>query len=199
MNSTDLKPGPGLESWEFQLDNPNLIGWTVVAFYVLAAIACAWAAIKARRGAEGKWSILAWWTFAVLLLFLGVNKQLNLQTLMIVLGRRAADAVGWYVYRRMVQAAFAFAFGLALAGAGWVMFRTWKQFFSENALARCGLIILAVFVLIRASTIDHLDEALRLNLYDDQWCWILEICGSAMMAYSAFNFARRCELRRQNL
>lgn len=191
VDPSDLKPPPGLESWNFQLDNPTFLGWTVVAFYAVAAVACARAGMTARRSVPTTASSLPWWFVAGLLLFLGINKQLNLQTFMIVLGRRTADAGGWYVHRRLVQAMFSLVFALAVTGGGWVLIRSWREFFSENALTRLGLIILAVFVLIRASTIDHLDERIGVELHDDEWGWVLEICGSLLIAVSAFAFARR--------
>lgn len=93
--------------WHPELDNPNLRGWCVVAAYVIAAVFCARAASCSRPegGEEGRFSVL-WWLLASGLLVLGINKQLNLQTLFIVLGRRAAFAGGWYGQRRLVQATF---------------------------------------------------------------------------------------------
>jgi hypothetical protein len=127
-----------------------------------------------------------WWLLAIGLVFLGVNKQLNLQTLMIILGRRAAFAGGWYKYRRLVQALFAAAF--ALLGFGFLAFfaARAKRFILKNRLGFAGVLVLSFFVILRAATISHIDEFLGVDLKDDAWAWTLEICGSLLIALSAF-------------
>ena len=57
-----------------------------------------------RHGRPG--SPVFWLTLALLLLFLGINKQLDLQTLLNDIGRRKARAEGWYGNRRYYQTMF---------------------------------------------------------------------------------------------
>jgi hypothetical protein len=171
-----------------QLDNPTFLGWTVVGAYLMAALTCGRAAWIASRTPGRKGDIPIWSFLAILLMFLGVNKQLNLQTLLIILGRRAAEAGGWYEHRRLVQGAFSAAFVLAAGAAVYLLANRAKAFFGENPFAWWGLIILAVFVSLRASTINHVGDWFRVNLYDDEWCWVLEICGSFLLARAAFHF-----------
>jgi hypothetical protein len=177
-------------TWTPHWDNPTFVGWLVVAAYIGAALLCgraAWAA-HVTPGQNGSFPI--WSLLAALLLFLGVNKQLDLQTLLIVLGRRAALAGGWYERRRLVQAVFSAALALAAGTAVVLLAGRAKAFFGENRFAWRGLIILAIFVLLRASTINHVGDWFGVNLHDDQWCWLLEMCGSFLLALSAFHFIR---------
>jgi hypothetical protein len=187
MIPSNLAP---LMTWRPQLDNPTFLGWLVVAVYLLAALACGragWIALvtPGRKECFPLWSLLA-----ASLLFLGVNKQLNLQTLLIVLGRRTAWTGGWYEHRRQAQFAFAAVFALAAVAAVFLLFSRGKAFFGENRLALCGLIILTVFVLLRAATINHANEWFGLYLHDDKWCWLLEMCGSFLLGLSAVRFIR---------
>jgi hypothetical protein len=187
MMLSDLAP---VTTWRPRLDNPTWLGWSAVAVYLLASVACARAAWMAsatpgRKGCAAAWSLLA-----ALLLFLGVNKQLNLQTLLIVLGRRAALAGGWYHHRRLAQALFSIVFAAAGLCVLAVMVRAWKGFFAENPLAWRGLLVLLVFVLIRASSINHAIQWLGVELHDDKWCWILELCGSILISLSALRFTQ---------
>jgi hypothetical protein len=181
---------PQILIWTPHWDNPTLVGWSVVAAYLIGAAFCGRAAWIARNTPERRASFLFWSLLAALLLFLGVNKQLDLQTLLIVLGRRAAVAGGWYEHRRVIQAGFSAVFALAVAAAVFIFAARAKAFFSENRLALTGLVILAVFVSLRAASINHVNEWFKVNLYDDKWCWILEICGSFLLARSAFHFTR---------
>jgi hypothetical protein len=179
-----------LNSWHPRLDNPTLLGWSVVVVYLLAASACARAAWIAYRTPGRKASCPIWSLLAALLFFLGVNKQLNLQTLLIVLGRQAALAGGWYARRRAAQAAFSVLFALAAGAAAFLLARRAAAFFRENPFALRGLIVLLLFVLIRSATINHAEDWFAVKLYDDKWGWILELCGSVLLALSALHFTR---------
>jgi hypothetical protein len=168
--------------WQFQLDNPTILGWTVVAFYVGAAACCARAALKSRDALSRE---PIWWLLAAGLLFLGVNKQLNLQTLMIVIGRNVFSAGHWYGARRRAQLIFCAVFSVACLGAlVWLWWRS-RRFFRENQVALAGAIVLVIFVVLRAATINHVDEFLGINLDDENWAWVLEITGSALIGIGA--------------
>lgn len=181
----DMKPPT---TWHPQLDNPNFLGWTVVAAYGLAGIACAWVALRAGRiDPEGS---RIWWFMSAVLLFLGINKQLNLQTLMIIMGRRAAYAGGWYQRRRLVQAIFSVIF--ALLGISFLAYFSarGKRFIEKHRPAFAGVIVLLFFVVLRASTINHAHKLIGVELRDEQWGWMLEICGSFLILCSAITAAK---------
>jgi hypothetical protein len=170
--------------WRPQIDNPNLTGWSVVAFYELAALACARAAVQARSGKSlGRAAI--WWGLALALCFLGVNKQLNLQTLLIVLGRHWAVAGGWYGRRRTVQWAFSLAFALGLGLLLVWLRRRHGDFFRQNPRILWGLLVLALFLVLRSSTFNHANPFRELSLKEKEWTWALEIAGSIMIGAGA--------------
>jgi len=172
--------------WRPRIDNPTFVGWLVVAFYELAALACARTAVLAcSKRSAGRAGI--WRGLALALCFLGINKQLNLQTLLIVLGRHWAFAAGWYSHRRTAQLAFALAFGL---GLGWLL--VWLKmrhggFFRQNRPVLWGLLVLAFFVALRSSTINHANELLGLGSNDKEWTWALEIAGSTLIGIGAIH------------
>jgi FtsH-binding integral membrane protein len=179
--------------WHPQFDNPSFLGWSVVAAYLLAAVSCGWAAFKADKSVSEGSGI--WWLLAVGLLFLGINKQLNLQTLMIVIGRRASLVGGWYERRRFAQAVFCAVFallGLCLLG---FFAACAKRFIAKNRLAFAGVIVLLSFVVLRASTINHANELFGVELKDARWAWVLELCGSILIALSAAAAAKPAACR----
>jgi len=180
-------------TWHPQFDNPNFLGWSVVAAYLLAAVFCGRVALRTDKSVSEGGRI--WWLLAVGLLFLGINKQLNLQTLMIVMGRRAALAGGWYESRRFVQTIFCAAF--ALLGLGLLGFFAAypKRFIAENRLAFAGIIVLLSFVVLRALTINHANELFGVDLKDDHWAWALELCGAILIALSAAAAAKSAAFR----
>jgi hypothetical protein len=177
-----------LLEWHFQWDNPDFCGWSVVAAYLIAAILCARAALG-REGNLRSQAAGMWWLLAGGLFFLGVNKQLNLQTLLIVLGRRAAFAGGWYEQRRMVQMIFSLVLTIAGLTALWLLRARFRRFFAGNPWAFKGVMVLCFFVLLRAASISHVLEAAGVpddDAHDDKrWTWILEMGGSACLAVAA--------------
>jgi hypothetical protein len=176
-----------LLEWHPELDNPDFCGWSVVAAYLIAAAFCARAALAARqKGPEQKADGAVWRLLAACLLFLGINKQLNLQTLLIVLGRRAAFAGGWYDQRRLAQMVFTLVLALAGVAALWFLKARFRRFFAGNRIAFAGVLVLLVFVLIRAASINHVLQRAGFAPHeedaDKRWTWLLEIGGSACLA-----------------
>jgi hypothetical protein len=126
-----------------------------------------------------------------LLLFLGINKQLDLQTLLGDVGRRTARAQGWYAERRVYQALFiagVTAVGLMALGVfSWLGRREWRR----NFVALLGTVFLYVFVLVRASSIHHVDAMLGWTWRGWTWNWILELGGIVVVALGAWLGRRR--------
>ena len=95
--------------WHPGIGDPTLIAWVTVVAYFVAAVLCWRLAFVVGKGPplEGRKQLCIFWTvFAVLMTFLGVNKQLDLQTWLTEFGRHLAKDEGWYGYRRPVQAFF---------------------------------------------------------------------------------------------
>lgn len=132
-----------------------------------------------------------WIACAIVMLALGINKQLDLQTALGELGRGMAHAEGWYEIRRPVQLAFILA---VLAVGVWGL----RALFLLAAGQRGGVnqvlwgaVFLACFVAVRASSFHHVDEMLG-------WTWsgvrlnaFLELGGIAFVLAGAVSWSRR--------
>jgi hypothetical protein len=170
--------------WHSDTGYPTLPGWTVAGAYVVGALFCVRAALVTRQAQQPN-KLNPWWVLAILLLFLGINKLIALQSLLIGLGRAAARTEGWYQHRRVVQAVFVVLFTLALLTMLAACFKKWRCFLKEQPLVLAGFLLLSVFVVIRASGFNHVEELLHMNLQDDDWSWILELGGIACLAWPA--------------
>lgn len=60
-----------------------------------------------------------------------------------------------------------------------------RRFIAQNRLAFMGVLVLLSFVVLRASTINHANELFGVELKDARWAWLLELCGSLLIALSA--------------
>jgi hypothetical protein len=146
-----------------------------------------------RPGGNGTLQALSWspefsriWRrLALLILLLGINQQLDLQTLLIQSGRALAEAEGWYAYRRQVQGAFFGIFSVALLSL--VSLVTWRcrAFLNRHRLVALGLAILIGFVLIRAADFNHVWLKTLQAAHEDFWKDFLEILGLGLMAEGA--------------
>jgi hypothetical protein len=113
----------------------------------------------------------------LLMILLGINKQLDLQSLFTEVGRQIARAQGWMDQRRIVQLWFIVGFG-TVALASFISFvRIKRDLFWRFKLAFTGLFFLLCFIVIRAAGFHHFDEMLRFRLFGAKINWLLELTG----------------------
>ncbi len=168
--------------WRPGIGDPTAIGWITVLAYVAAAILCAMCYAREPEYNRHK----RFWLFVtVLMVLLGINKQLDLQTWFTQTGRDMAFSEGWYGNRRVVQASFI----SALAIFGFVtqvwLYRSLRDLGSEVRWAAVGLIFLMVFVVVRAASFHHVDILLFADIGGFRLNWILELTGISCIAAAA--------------
>lgn len=171
------------ERWTPGIGDPTPLGWFTVVAYLAAAVACAMAA---RRGAADPGAQRLWNILAVVLLALGINKQLDLQTFMTQVGRDMSHHFGWWERRREIQAAFIFA----IAGSGaltiLLLWRSVATLQRNIRLALAGLIFVFTYVVIRAASFHHVDVFIHSRLFGVKWNWILELSGLFVILFAAW-------------
>lgn len=174
--------------WVPSIGDPTFLGWFTVAAYFASAALCA---IYARRLDPStcprrlRRNRVLWWGLASALVLLGLNKQLDLQSLLTAIGRGLAQDEGWYRQRRSVQLWFI----VITATVGVAMFslivfamrRDWRR----NGLALFGIAFLVGFILIRAASFHHVDAWLMRYVGAVRVNWIFEIIGIICIGTSA--------------
>jgi hypothetical protein len=179
--------------WRPQIGDPSFMGWFTVAAYAVAAVLCFIAASRcpvAAEAAQARRRRRMWLGVAVLMSFLCINKQLDLQSLFTDVGRVLAKHEGWYDVRRTVQRWFVIA--VAAAGAMTFVIMAWKirSVLRENIVLLLGLCSLITFIVIRAASFHHVDVFISWELLGIRINWILELTGIALVAFSAAKSAR---------
>lgn len=172
-----------LTAWVKAIDGPSLLGWATTVGYILAGLLCLRAALVRQHAGAGESS--AWRAAAGLLIFLGINKQLDFQTLLIVIGRAAARTEGWYDERRLVQRVFVGILVLALMGAICRAVSRHGFFIRNHRLASTGLGLVLIYALLRAAEIDHLELGHSSQSGDQTWLWIVEVTGLILCVVGA--------------
>jgi len=174
--------------WMPGIGDPTFIGWFITAAYLIASGlcgVCAWRTDRISPIFRSRHHCAFWWCLAVIMLLMGVNKQLDFQCWIIVVGKELALAQGWYSQRRIFQ--MWFIVGVAISGLilliwlGWKLKRQWRQY----GLALVGILLLITFVAIRAAPLDQVagfrgwQPAMRLINT------ILELAGIGLVGISA--------------
>ncbi len=176
--------------WSPGVGDPTVLGWVTVAAYVVAAWLCYRASIgpsfDACHAGSIAWRERTLWRILVgILLALGVNKQLDLQSAITELLRIMARAQGWYEFRREYQAAFIEVLVIVTPiGWGGLVAFSWRMSRSVK-IAGLGLSLLGAFVLMSAASFHHVDALPSHSVLTLKLAWVVELGGVGVIAVGA--------------
>jgi hypothetical protein len=174
-------------SWTPGIGDPTVVGWLTVVAYLAAAVYCY--RLRARFSANAdslrRRERRFWGLLSGILFFLCANKQLDLQTAMTEFLRACAKEEGWYGIRQTFQLGFIIAMALSLPVVAGVIFRAARRFPLSTRLAGVGIVTIAVFIFVRASSFHHIDRLLGERFLFVRMNWILELGGIAIVLASA--------------
>ena len=179
-------------TWSPGIGDPTLIGWVTGGAYLLTALLCFHASERCRlpsraisSGSHFAFARGLWLTLFLAFLFLGINKQLDLQSLLTQTGRHIAHQFGWFAERRTFQAVFVAALGLFSISMLFVFVAVFRFSARAERFALVGTAAILGYVLIRAATMYHCDTFLSNPFIGKQVVWILEICGIGLVFFAA--------------
>lgn len=173
-----------INEWQSSIAHADMADWVTVAAYLLAAIFCAQAARHAWIRREMRDRIF-WNITAILLIFLGVNELLDLQTLLTTLGRAHAKANGWYGDHRRIQYFFVIGLSVTAVLVGIAAVLLIRRTHPAMRLALAGLVFIGVFVILRAASFHHLDDILGSGAPEFNWGSIQEMTGILIVGMAA--------------
>lgn len=180
--------------WVAGLGDPTPMGWFTVAAYFISAVLCLCCAARplfSSSDNDRRADLRFWLILAGLMFLFGVNKQLDLQTLLTATFKGIAEAVGLYGIRGLLQVLF---IALVVACGGWLAFTFFKRYrrpARRNQLAVFGIALLAVFVAIRATSFHYMDSLINATFLGLRLNWIIELGSIAMIAMAAIIHLRR--------
>lgn len=182
-------------TWWPGFNDPDPMGWCVTVAHLTVSLLCFFAGKRSRQvqseaGGDPGTSIF-WYSLAAVMLGLGLNKQLDLHTLLTMIGREIAKRDGWYNQRRQFQLVFVIAcaaIGLTCTVASLYVIRgRWRQ----CGLAFLGIVFLLTFIVIRAASFHHVDKLIYgLPFVENRVNAGLELAGSLMVCLGAFLASR---------
>ena len=174
---------------QFSTDDTSLIGILTVVAYLTAAILCGLLAFRAARVFQDAYTRqhrLIWGLLSLVMLFLGINKELDLQTWFTNTIKELAWMGGWYEVGQTMQVWFIGGLALvgSIVGVGmlWYMRHVWRHYW----LLSLGILFIARFVVVRAAGFYGV-EIPRLSQFTGgiQINWLLELLGASVIALAA--------------
>lgn len=167
--------------WTPGIGDPTVVGWLTVVAYGVAAMLC-WRASARDRQSSRLWSLLV-----MAMLLLGINKQLDLQSLFTAVGRHVAQVDHWYGDRRIVQHDFILAVLAAAVVMSLIALLVVRRGSWAIKGASLGFILLCAFIVIRAASFHDMDAFLHVTILNLQWNHVLELGGIGVIAVSAWS------------
>jgi len=156
------------------------LAWFIVAGY----LASAWLAYRAAAPATGRERGF-WLATAIVMILLGINKQLDLQSDLTDFARAAAHSEGWYSWRRDVQGVFLLAMALGTIAVAMLIW-CWLRGVTVSAkVAAMGLVILLAFIFLRAASFHHIDNWVTIPVAGMRSGWWLELLGIVVIGAAA--------------
>jgi len=174
-----------LARWQPGFNDPYLMSWIMVGIYLLVA---GMALVVMGRGPFPATTVRrerAFWGIVTgALVFMALNKQADLQTLILATGRCLSQAQGWFEYRRLVQRIVVIGLALSALGGGAVFLWGLRRTLRRTALPLLGLFLTMGFVLVRAAELFHVGDRLKAAL--DGWSGrVLELSGPLVIFAAA--------------
>lgn len=162
-------------------NDPTVLGWSICFAYLITSWCCF---KKGKMLSDSQASMLFWCGLGLLMLFLGINKQLDLQTIVAAMVRQASITDGWYAYRKHIQHVFIIVLAVLLVFL-LVFFRlllaeAWQRF----KLAWLGVFVLFGFIVLRAAAFNHQAKALLDSV--DGYYQLLELVGVIVILIASY-------------
>ncbi len=169
-----------LGNWSPSFHDNFFLGWVITGSYFACAIMAAVFATFLNQMEEKK-PFHFWLLISIIMIGLGINKQLDVQTLLTEVGRQLSYTQEWYEMRRIVQLLFMTAlFAAGVAAFAWFTI-SFRDLLRRYVFAFCGLFFLLSYMVIRAAAFHHVGELIQYDLQGIRMKWVLELAGIYMI------------------
>lgn len=170
-----------LESWTPATGDPTIWGWLTVVVYALCTILAVFVAIRMRPGRRQ----LFWIMVAVVMAFLAVNKELDLQSALTAGAHCLAKLQGWYEERHIVQRRFIFLLLTGtVIGLSFGLYQM-RRHFRTHGVAILGLATVASFVAVHGAGVQDVDHLINESVKEISFNFLFEVSGLILIASNA--------------
>ena len=186
MVSGALQSEGALGRWSETFGDPTLAGWLATFGFLLTAWICRRVVFFSPTGKRDLAERRLWIVLGFLFLFLGINKQLDLQILLFEVGKGMAHVEGWYAERGTVEREFLVFVGLLAIGGSLLLYRFVRHASQHAKVAAAGAIVLFGFIVVRAALFTKVSHVLGSGFHH-----LIELTGIAVSATAGLRRIRR--------
>ncbi|GAA6167713.1 hypothetical protein [Sessilibacter corallicola] len=179
--------------WHPTIGDPTPAGWLTVGLYLFSALLALVITLNSHKVFfdEQNRQKAFWFIASLVLLFLSVNKQLDLQTLFTELARAVAIEQGWYKERKIIQKLFILGiFVLSIILSIYLIY-FFRKSLKYNLVAILGISLVLTFVIIRATSFHASDVLINYRLFNLKMNWILECSGIVLIIINEISLLSR--------
>jgi hypothetical protein len=181
--------------WQPTIGDPSFVGWfTVFAYFTAFLLSLKVCSINkyifARKRNRQK---QLWYLITALMLFLCINKQLDLQSFFTAFFRYIFKLTGLYEHRKEYQQLF--IVGILILGLtiSLAIVIELHQVIKKHLLAIAGIIFLMIFIVVRAASFHNVDEFIDYRFLGIRMNWILELAGISLILINSITLIKRKE------
>lgn len=149
-----------LSRWISQSGDDTFWSWVITLMYI---VILALSIYSVKNIKTQKPQRILWICITIFLTAMGINKQLDIQILVIMVGKFIARHLGLLEYRSAIYIIVALGLLLCMVAAGIFILSRTRMILRQSILAISGIAILMFFVLIRALPI-HIAKIHALEL-----------------------------------
>lgn len=175
--------------WFGLAGDPTIIAWIVTVVYAIAGWTSHTAAVQAKRQRRSRANLLFWRAMLIAMILLGLNKQLDLQSLMLDCGRTLSREGGWFAYRRVAERSFAAVVAASLVLLLTLTILRMRSPRLDMIISISGIAALVCFILLRTGSILHVPGLDRTTTGSFQS--MLELCGVVAVAFGGYRATAR--------
>lgn len=175
-----------LTRWQPGFNDPYLVSWIMVAIYLMVAVVAG--RVVWRRpfpAATARRERVFWGLIAGVLVFMAINKQGDLQTLLLSVGHCLSRTQGWFGERDLVKRIVVTVLAVSALGGGALFLWGLRRTLSRTALPLTGLFLMASFIVLRAAEMFHFRGPI-MAMFRGNWPdRILELSGPLVIFIAA--------------
>lgn len=180
--------------WHPTIGDPSVMGWITVGVYFLVSILALRLVMNSRQMfPSGLYRMQRrfWLIVCLLMLALGINKQLDLQSLITAIGRFYVERNGWLEYKRPIQVGVIVSILMIAVLCLLLFVYRMNHLLKTNWLAIAGLTTLMVFIVSRATSFHQMDTFISTDILGVRFNWLMELGGLTAIALSAMTMEKR--------
>ncbi len=169
--------------WQPELGDPTLPGWTATILYLATLAGCLFYLNRRRQG-RFSWRLSSnyhfWKLLSIILFVLGLNKQLDLQSLFLQFNRFAMEAAGLAKYADVFRLWLTWGIVSMLMVITVIFAYTVRDAMGTNKSALCGAVMILVYIVLRAVTFQNIPGMTLLEKISP-WTWVIEVTGLVLI------------------